>query len=334
MFARGFAPHGREHAAIDVLQRHVDVPHHVPAPRDGFDQFVAPVRRVGVKQAHPEIARDLVEAFDESTERDSPPAIHRLARAGLRLPPIHAEVGGVLTDEVELPNPLRYQVPHLGFDGRDRPAPVPAAHLRDDAETAGVIATFGDLDVSVVRRRQPKTRRVPLRHVARLRRDQIQGRGPPLPATPQEAFDHLAGLRHLVQAEESVDLRQFRGKLFGKPLGHAAAHDQFLPRVLRQTPPLVRFQDGFDRFLFRRVDERARVDDEDVGIGRVGGDGHPAGANAAQHDLGVHQVLGAPQADHTDLGRLALTDLGTPLCREANVHLEAVSLSQRWPSCL
>ena len=50
---------------------------------------------------------------------------------------------------------------------------MPAAHLRDDAERAGMIAALGDLDVGGVRRREAEARRVEIGNEPRLRRDEI-----------------------------------------------------------------------------------------------------------------------------------------------------------------
>ena len=57
---RRFAAHPAEHRLIDVLQRDVDVTRDLVALRNRLDQFIAPMGRMRVKQAHPEFAVDLL----------------------------------------------------------------------------------------------------------------------------------------------------------------------------------------------------------------------------------------------------------------------------------
>ncbi len=44
----------------------------------------------------------------------------------------------------------------------------------------------------------------------------------------------------------------------------------------------------------------ARVDDEHVGVFGVGRDLHAVRAHAAEHDLGIDEVLGATEGNHAD----------------------------------
>ena len=53
---RGFAAHPFQHVFVDVLQRHVHVARDFRAFGDGPDQFIRPMRRMGVKQSNPKIA--------------------------------------------------------------------------------------------------------------------------------------------------------------------------------------------------------------------------------------------------------------------------------------
>jgi hypothetical protein len=58
-----------EHPVADVLERHVDVARHLGALGDRPDQLVAPVRRVGVEDADPEVALDRVQLPQQRGER-------------------------------------------------------------------------------------------------------------------------------------------------------------------------------------------------------------------------------------------------------------------------
>ena len=61
VLAAGFPLHQLEHARVDVLQRNVDVSSHLLALIDATDEFFAPVSRMGVKQADPKVALDIIE---------------------------------------------------------------------------------------------------------------------------------------------------------------------------------------------------------------------------------------------------------------------------------
>ena len=111
--------------------------------------------------------------------------------------------------------------------------------------------------------------------------------------------DRLYDLRHLTRSEDRVDLGNLLAQLVSIALRQAAGHDQSLTRtgllVLRHL------EDGVDRLLLRLVDERAGVDDEHVGVGGVAGELMPLLLGEPEHDLGVDEVLGAPEGDHSNL---------------------------------
>ena len=108
------------------------------------------MRRMRVEQAHPEIARHLLDLAQQGRQREPARRIDRLARPGLLLPQIHAVVGRVLADEIDLLHALRDQRAHFRQHGSRRAAAMPAAHLRDDAEAAGMIAALRDLEIRAV----------------------------------------------------------------------------------------------------------------------------------------------------------------------------------------
>ena len=78
-----FAAHPAEHRFIDMLQRHIDVARDFVALRDRFDQLIAPMRRMRVEQAHPEIAFDFLDLAQQRRQRRAARRIDRLARPGL-----------------------------------------------------------------------------------------------------------------------------------------------------------------------------------------------------------------------------------------------------------
>src|SRR5260370_7515256 len=76
---------------------------------------------------------------------------HELRQAVLD-PQVRAIGGGVLADEIDLADSLREHARRLHHNRLEPAAAKLAAKLRNHAERAGMIAAFGDLDVSVVAR--------------------------------------------------------------------------------------------------------------------------------------------------------------------------------------
>ena len=62
----------------------IDVARNLVTLRDGVDQFVAPVRRVRVEQAHPEVALDLLNFAKKNGQCWAICRVHWLTGAGLR----------------------------------------------------------------------------------------------------------------------------------------------------------------------------------------------------------------------------------------------------------
>ena len=75
---------------------------------------------------------------------DTAGRIHLLPRAGFLLPQVHAVVGCVLRDEIDLLYAFGHERANFRHDAFDRPRTMPPAHLRDHAERARMIAALGD----------------------------------------------------------------------------------------------------------------------------------------------------------------------------------------------
>jgi len=237
---------------------------------------------------------------------------------------------------------------------------VRAADLRDDAETARVIAALGDLDVGKVPGRKPKPRSGVVRNEAGAGIDRhhrhVQGhpapgpnhhpgfaesfraaqrgggavcfRGawpvqlgqpagnralsppsfrlrsrrlvPQPPGSPGQCLPNDFGnLRHLVNPHERVHLGQQFGQFIAKPLRETTRHNQPLPPVLGR-PDFRRFENRVHTFLLRGINEGAGVDDDGVGRCRVIGDLDARLEQIAEHQLGIHEVLGAAEGYQPD----------------------------------
>ena len=181
-----------------------------------------------------------------------------------------------------------------------------------------MIAAFGDLEIGEMRRCEPEPRRRVIRYVTRpaihlgdrwWNRCRFGGTatagGNRVPAgSSGECLLHqVRNPGHLVDAHKGVHLGQQPGKFVGKPLRKTTGHDQGLAAALRLAHR-GGFHDGIDALRFGRVDERAGVHHERVGFGGVVDHLEPAFEQTTQHDLAVHQVLGAPERNQPHANRV------------------------------
>ena len=135
--AVGAALHAGEDVAAGVLERHVDVFGEAFVGGEGLEHFLRYAIRVGVEEADPEEVFDLCEALEELREA--------IAEAE-----VFAVGSGVLADERDFAGTYGGEVFRFADDGFETAAAEGAAELRDDAEGAGVVATFGDFDVGLM----------------------------------------------------------------------------------------------------------------------------------------------------------------------------------------
>src|SRR5438552_4783655 len=91
---------------------------------------------------------------------------------------IESVVGRVLRNEIQFLDSLSNQPARLGNDIGLRPAPMRAAHAGNDAKTAGMIAAFGNFEISKMAGRETEARRRVIRNIGRPRihLDQWNGR--------------------------------------------------------------------------------------------------------------------------------------------------------------
>src|SRR6266481_7488899 len=141
-----------------MLQRNIDVARDLVALRDCFNQFIAPMRRMRVKQPHPEFAFDFLNFPKQRCERRPTSRINRLARPCLARPQIHPVIGRVLANQVDFADAFAHQSANFGENRFRKSAAMLAAHLWNYAKTARVIAAFGNFYVSEMRRRKSTTR--------------------------------------------------------------------------------------------------------------------------------------------------------------------------------
>ena len=141
--------HQLEYPRAAVLEGYVEVGQYL-ALRHQRDHLVDVRVRVDVMQPHPDAER--AERAHEIRELRVFRAACPESRA---VSEIRAVGAGVLRDDQQFLDAGLHQALRLLHDLADRPAREIAAHRRDDAEAAAVIAALGDLQIGVVARRQP-----------------------------------------------------------------------------------------------------------------------------------------------------------------------------------
>ena len=162
-------------AVRGVLQGNVDVAAEARVSGEHFQQARRDLVGIGVEEADPAEILDLGELFEQRGE-------------AVLDAEVFAEAGCVLPDEIDFAHALRGQALGLGDDRGDGAGAELAAQLRNDAEGAGMIAAFGDLDVGGVARRGQQARRVLVVEIA----GQLGGGA--VPAVAGEASGLLAGI--------------------------------------------------------------------------------------------------------------------------------------------
>lgn len=313
VFPVGLAVHLVEHVVGDVLQGNIDIAGDFGTLGDGLDEFIGPMRGVGVEEADPEVAFEFIESAEEGGEGfasgrvDAGGGFGALAEA---LPLVHAKVSGVLGDEIDFLHALGDEAFRFAHDGVLGAGTVLAANLWDDAEGAGVVAAFGDLDVGHVIWREAEAGGGVVGDVARLGGDGVERA-----VFGEVAFEGLANdggdVGDLVEADKGIDFGKKAGEIFLESLGKATGDDDLLFFAGGVFLAGVHgFDDGADGFVFGDIDEGAGIDDEGVSHLGIGHDRHTFILKVSEHDLGVDEVLGATEGNESDLSRHGFEDLG------------------------
>src|SRR6266576_1368857 len=173
MVARGFPPHAAQHRFVNVLQRNIYVTRNFVAFCDRLDQFIAPMRRVCIKQAHPEFALNFLNFAKQGSKRRPTRRINWLTRARFLRPQVHPVICGVLTDQIYLTHAFLDESSNLCEHGFRSPTAVFSPHLWDHAKTTWVIAAFGNFNISRVHWGKPEARSVVIENINGMRGDEV-----------------------------------------------------------------------------------------------------------------------------------------------------------------
>ena len=102
----------------------------------------------------------------------------------------------------------------------------------------------------------------------------------------------------LAGAEDRIDFGNLRPQFLAVALGKAAGDHQPARPAVRLV--LGHLEDGVDRLLLGRVDERTRVHHQHVGLGGLARDLVPGTFGKPQHHLGIDEVLGAAEGNQSN----------------------------------
>jgi len=103
---------------------------------------------------------------------------------------------------------------------------------------------------------------------------------------------------YFASSEDGVDFGNFLPELVAVALCKTTGHDEPLTVALRLVPRHL--EDRVDRFLLRRVDESAGIDDDDVRTRRIRREVVAGVARKPEHYFRVDEILGTPERDETD----------------------------------
>ena len=197
------------------------------------------------------------------------------------IPNIDAIRARVLRDHEQLLHAGLQQ--SFGFDEHvaDRSAHEIAAHRRDDAKRAAMIATFADLQIGVMLWGELDSLQWNEidEWIMRLRQMRVHG------------------CHHFVRRMRSCHCEHFRVRItdeFASAFRAQATGDDDFP-VLRQ-----RFADGVERFLDGRIDEAAGVDDDEIRAFVRRRNRVTLGAQLGDDPLGIDQGLRASERHKAD----------------------------------
>ncbi len=160
-----------------------------------------------------------------------------------------------------------------------------AAHERDGAERASVIASFADLEIAHVWELAGIHPNAGVLH--------------PRSADQAPRLERRNELAHLGRAEEEVHLGKLRLELRLVALDHAPHGHHCLTTTVGLASS--RLDERLDRLLLRRVDEPARVDDDDVGVIERRRELGAVAEELREVALAVDGILVAAKSDETDL---------------------------------
>ena len=257
-----------------MLERHVHICADFRKRRHRLNELAIDRRGIEIEQPDPNEFVDLGERFEH---------VRKTATPVTAIAPPHR---CILRDENQLADAARNERFRLGEDRLEAAASEVSAQLRDNAKGARMIAALGDLEVGGRTRRRDQTGE------ERVLGFGLEGKANGV-KTRSRLIEHLRNLRVRARTDDRIDLRDERPQLLTVSLREAPGDDEPLIVALRRCV----FENHVGRLGLRRIDERARIDDDRVGIGGIGDEFPALEAERPDHHFGIDEVLRASQTD-------------------------------------
>ena len=240
----------------------------------GLDQAGGDIARVSIHDPDP---GEVGDRRDEPVQQGGQP---------IPQPQIATIVTGVLGNEDDLADAASGEVDRIGDDLFGRPADGGALDRRDRAERTGPATPVGDLEIGA------GTLDGRADHTPLIQSDRVGlGRQVNEPAVAAELVDKDVDIHPAPGPQNAVQAGDLPEELRAGQLGEAAGRHQ----------PLTRALDG--RQLAQRIhglvaggaDETAGIDDQQIGLGRIGRPSVPGTSEQLAHPIRIDGVLGAAQ---------------------------------------
>ena len=277
LLARTRTAHSLEDARVAVLHGDIDIGQHLGGIANRLDKLVGHALRLQVENTDPDVLRTHGLGYGAQQLRQ----IARRALGDVTIRKVGAPDARVLADQHDLSHATGNQVAHLGNNALGIARVITTADIRDHAEATEAVAAIGDLDVGD----SALDGALDLRNI-----------GGNLALDAQHAIDDRHDAILLVGLHKGSDLGQLIGQIVAIARRHTAAHDDGARTnaVLNLVGELERGLDALGRC---GGEERACIDDGDIGILWVECLLVARGGQKRTHAVGVNLVLSAPEGD-------------------------------------
>ena len=269
--------HSLEDARVAVLHGDIDIGQNLGRIANRIDKLVGHALGLQIEHADPDVVR--AHGLGDGTQQLR--QIARRALGDILVSKVGAPNTRVLADQHDLAHTAGNQVTHLGDDALGIARMIATANIGDHAEAAEAVAAIGNLDVGD----STLDGTLDLRDIGR-----------DLTLDTQHAIDDRHDAVLLVGLHKGSDLGQLVRQVVAIARRHTAAHNDGARTnaVLNLVGELERGLDALGRC---GGEERACIDDGDIGVLRVECLLVARSSQKRTHAVGVDLVLSAPEGD-------------------------------------
>ena len=260
-----------------MLHGDIDIGQHLGRIANRIDKLIGHALGLQIEHADPDVVR--AHGLGDGTQQLR--QIARRALGDILVSKVGAPNTRVLADQHDLAHTAGNQVAYLGDNALGIARMIATANIGDHAEAAEAVAAIGNLDVGD----SALDSALDLRNI-----------GCDLTHDTQHAIDDRHDAVLLVGLHKGSDLGQLVRQVVAIARRHTAAHNDGARTnaVLNLVGELERGLDALGRC---GGEERASIDDGDIGILRVECLLVARGGQKRTHAVGVNLVLSAPEGD-------------------------------------